>query len=161
MPNFARLQIAFKNVYVRVLTAVVLGMLTGWAIYKADIPQDPAPVVHSQNISEITQLAAQKDRLDYLMVAKPLSDTPRYIYKFKGAPQLHVVKVPSTSHINLEREVLLRNGLPYLGSLETLDAMIRRGEIDQVILALPWAAESRLQNLLRHFVPGVEAVQQV
>ena len=45
----------------------------------------------------------------------------------------------------------LRNGLPYLGSLETLDAMIRRGEIDQVILALPWAAESRLQNLLRHF----------
>ncbi|WP_052214305.1 exopolysaccharide biosynthesis polyprenyl glycosylphosphotransferase [Belnapia sp. F-4-1] len=45
----------------------------------------------------------------------------------------------------------LRNGLPYLGSLEALNAMIRRGEVDQVILALPWAAESRLQNLLRHF----------
>jgi cell division protease FtsH len=113
MPNFARLQIAFKNVYVRILTAVMLGVLTGWAIYKADIPQDPSPVVYSQNISEITQLAAQKDRLDYLIVAKPLSDSPRYIFKFKDAPQLHVVKVPSTSHLSLEREVLLKNAIPY------------------------------------------------
>jgi cell division protease FtsH len=113
MPNFARLQIAFKNVYVRILTAILLGVLTGWAIYKADIPQDPSPVVYSQNISEITQLATQKDRLDYLLVAKPLSDSPRYIYKFKDAPQLHVVKVPSTSHLSLEREVLLKNAIPY------------------------------------------------
>ncbi|SDB56284.1 exopolysaccharide biosynthesis polyprenyl glycosylphosphotransferase [Belnapia rosea] len=45
----------------------------------------------------------------------------------------------------------LRNGLPYLGSMETLAAMIRSGEVDQVILALPWAAEARLQSLLRHF----------
>lgn len=113
MPNFARIQIAFKNVYVRILTAVLLGILTGWAIYKADIPQDTASVVHSQNIAEITQLAAQKDRLDYLLVAKPLSDSPRYVYKFKDAPQLHVVKVPSTSHLSLEREVLLKNAIPY------------------------------------------------
>lgn len=113
MPNFARIQIAFKNVYVRILTAVMLGVLTGWAIYKADIPQDPSPVVYSQNISEITQLATEKDRLDYLLVAKPLSDSPRYIFKFKGAPQLHVVKVPSTSHLSLEREVLLKNAIPY------------------------------------------------
>jgi cell division protease FtsH len=113
MPNFARLQIAFKNVYVRILTAVLLGMLVGWAIYKADVPQDPSPVVYSQNISEITQLASQKDRLDYLLVANPLSDAPRYIYKFKGAPQLHVVKVPSSSHFALEREVLLKNVIPY------------------------------------------------
>jgi len=113
MPNFARIQIAFKNVYVRIMTAVLLGVLTGWAIYKADVPQDTAPVVHSQNIAEITQLAAQKDRLDYLLVAKPLSDSPRYVYKFKDAPQLHVVKVPSTSHLSLEREVLLKNAIPY------------------------------------------------
>ena len=113
MPNFARLQIAFKNVYVRILSAILLGVMTGWAIYKADIPQDPSPVVYSQNISEITQLAAQKDRLDYLLVAKPLSDSPRYIYKYKDAPQLHVVKVPSTSHLSLEREVLLKNAIPY------------------------------------------------
>lgn len=113
MPKFAQIQIAFKNVYVRILTAIVLGMLTGWFIYKANVPQDTAPVVHSQNIAEITELAANKERLDYLLIAKPLSDSPRYVYKFKGAPQLHVVKVPSTSHLSLEREVLLKNAIPY------------------------------------------------
>jgi cell division protease FtsH len=113
MPNFARLQIAFKNVYVRITAAIVLGMAVGLAIYKADVPQDPSPVVHSQNIAEITQLANQKDRLDFLLVAKPLSDAPRYVFKFKDAPQLHVVKVPSTSHLSLEREVLLKNAIPY------------------------------------------------
>ena len=30
---------------------------------------------------------------DYLLVAKPLSDTPRYVFKFKDASVLHVVKV--------------------------------------------------------------------
>ena len=74
MPNFARLQIAFKNVYVRIAAAVLLGALTGLAIYSADAPQDPSPVIHSQDISEITRLAGQKDKLDYLMVAKPLSE---------------------------------------------------------------------------------------
>jgi cell division protease FtsH len=113
MPNFARLQIAFKNVYVRLLTAALLGIAVGLFIYKSNVPQDPTPVVHSQNIAEITQLASQKDHLDYLLVAKPLSDAPRYIFKFKGAPELHVVKVPSTSHLSLEREVLLKNAIPY------------------------------------------------
>ncbi|MGZ5199375.1 MAG: AAA family ATPase [Telluria sp.] len=113
MPNFARLQIAFKNVYVRLITAVLLGIGVGLFIYKSNVPQDPSPVVHSQNIAEITQLASQKDRLDYLLVAKPLSDAPRYIFKFKGAQELHVVKVPSTSHLSLEREVLLKNAIPY------------------------------------------------
>lgn len=113
MPNFARLQIAFKNVYVRMALAVLLGVLVAVFIYRADVPQDPSPVVHSQNIAEITQLAANKDRLEYLLVAKPLSESPRYVYKFKGAPELHVVKVPSTSHLSLEREVLLKNAIPY------------------------------------------------
>jgi cell division protease FtsH len=113
MPNFSRLQIAFKNIYVRIATAVLLGILTGWAIYKADVPQDGAPIMHSQNIGEITELANQKGRLEYLLVAKPLSDAPRYVFKFKDAPQLHVVKVPSTSHFALEREVLLKNQIPY------------------------------------------------
>jgi cell division protease FtsH len=113
MPNFARLQIAFKNVYVRIAVAVLLGAAVALAIYKTDVPQDPSPVVHSQNIAEITQLAAQKERLEYLLVALPLSDSPRYVYKFKDAPALHVVKVPSTSHLSLEREVLLKNGIPY------------------------------------------------
>ncbi|GAB3398902.1 AAA family ATPase [Massilia agilis] len=113
MPNFARLQIAFKNVYVRILTAVLLGIGVGLFIYKSNVPQDPSPVIHSQNIAEITQLASQKDRLDYLLVARPLSDAPRYVFKFRGSSELHVVKVPSTSHLSLEREVLLKNAIPY------------------------------------------------
>ena len=113
MPNLAKLQIAFKNVYVRISAALLLATVIGLAIYKNDVPQDTSPVVYSQNISEITGLAAQKGNLEYLMVAMPLSETPRYIYKFKSAPQLHVVKVPSTSHLSLEREVLLKNAIPY------------------------------------------------
>ncbi|HEY0490370.1 MAG TPA: AAA family ATPase [Telluria sp.] len=113
MPNLAKLQIAFKNVYVRISAGLLLATVIGLAIYNNDVPQDTSPIVYSQNISEITGLADQKGRLDYLMVAKPLSETPRYIYKFKDAPQLHVVKVPSTSHLSLEREVLLKNAIPY------------------------------------------------
>jgi cell division protease FtsH len=113
MPNFARLRIAFKNVYFRIAVAVLLGIAAGLFIYKSNAPQDPSPVIHSQNIAEITQLTAQKDRLDYLLVAQPLSDAPRYVFKFKGSPVLHVVKVPSTSHLSLEREVLLKNAIPY------------------------------------------------
>lgn len=40
-----------------------------------------------------------------------------------------------------------RSGLPRIGSLQTLFAMIRRGEVDQVIFTLPWAAEERLLGL--------------
>ena len=113
MPNFAQLQIAFKNVYVRISAGILIATVIGLAIYKNDVPQTTSPIVYSQNISEITGLAAQKGNLEYLMVAKPLSETPRYIYKFKNAAQLHVVKVPSTSHLSLEREVLLKNAIPY------------------------------------------------
>lgn len=93
MPNFARLQIAFKNVYVRILSAILLGSLVALAVFTTDVQQDPSPVVHSQNIAEITSLASQKARLDYLLIAHPLSEAPRYIYKFKDAPNVHVVKV--------------------------------------------------------------------
>ena len=113
MPNLAKLQIAFKNVYVRI-SAALLVALTAWLVLSSgDVAQDTSPLVLSQNISEITALAARKDQLDYLLVAKPLSESPRYIFKFKGAPELHVVKVPSTSHLSLEREVLLKNAIPY------------------------------------------------
>lgn len=43
----------------------------------------------------------------------------------------------------------LAGGVPLLGPVETLFAMIRRGEVDQVIVAMPWAAEARGLALLR------------
>ena len=113
MTNLAKLQIAFKNVYVRIGAALLLALIAWLAIYKTEGAQDPSPLLHSQDISQITALAAEKDRLEYLLVARPLSESPRYVFKFKGAPQLHVVKVPSTSHLSLEREVLLKNAIPY------------------------------------------------
>ena len=129
MPNFAKLHIVFKNLYVRIAVGLLLAVAIGLAIYKSDVPQDPSPIVHSQDISRITALAADKARLDYLLVAKPLSESPRYVFKFKDAPQLHVVKVPSTSHLSLEREVLLKNAIPYSTQISRTSAQARdRGD---------------------------------
>ena len=114
MPTLYQLRIALKNTYVRLALGLLLALAVGAiAYYGNDVAQDDSPMVRSQNIAEITALSGQRERLDYLLIAKPLSEAPRYIFKFKDTPQLHVVKVPSTSHLSLEREVLLRNAIPY------------------------------------------------
>jgi cell division protease FtsH len=113
MFNFYKLQLALKNTWVRLALVVLAVAAVVFAVIRTDVTQDTSPVLRSQNISEITALVGQRARLDYLLIAHPLSDAPRYIYKFKDSAQLHVVKVPSTSHLSLEREVLLRNNLPY------------------------------------------------
>lgn len=43
-------------------------------------------------------------------------------------------------------------GVPVLGNLTTLIGMIRDGLIDQVVVALPWAAERRLQDVMARLV---------
>lgn len=114
MPLLYQLRLALRNIYVRVALACALVAGIGAILYFVnDVAQDARPLLRSQNIGEITALPGQRERLEFLLLAKPLSDTPRYIFKFKDAPSLHVVKVPATSHLSLEREVLLRNGLPY------------------------------------------------
>ncbi len=72
-----------------------------------------SPVVYSQDVSLITTLPARRDRLEYLLIAQPSSESPRYLIKFKGQPKIVSVKVPNSTHVNLEREVLLKNGIPY------------------------------------------------
>jgi len=42
----------------------------------------------------------------------------------------------------------LPGDLPLCGGLDALVAMVRRGGVDQVILALPWAADKRLQHIV-------------
>ena len=113
MPNLFKLQAALKNTYVRIALLIFLAGCALAAFFSGDVAQDKTLLLRSQNIAEITALPAQRASLEFLLIAKPLSDAPRYIFKFKNAPQLHVVKVPSTSHISLEREVLLKNALPY------------------------------------------------
>src|SRR6478609_6312298 len=114
MPRFSKVFQSIKNIYVQaaiallLLTAVVCAV-----IYKPVTSLKSMPVMQSQDISQITALATKKDRLEYLLLAEPLSDFPRYVFKYKNDNTLHVVKVPSTSHVNLEREVLLKNAIPY------------------------------------------------
>ncbi len=112
MFDFTKLQLALRNNYVRagLLALLVGGIAAAWF---GDTAQDPSPVRHSQNIAEITALPAAAARLDYLLVAKPLTEAPRYVFKFKDAPTLHVVKVPANTHQSLEREVLLKHAIPY------------------------------------------------
>ena len=113
MSKLYQLQIALKNLYVRIALALLVGAAVLAALYGSEVAQDRSPLLRSQNIAEITALSTQRERLEFLLVARPLSDAPRYIFKFREAPQLHVVKVPGTSHLSLEREVLLKNGIPY------------------------------------------------
>ncbi len=70
-------------------------------------------VVYSQDVSLITSLPTQRERLEYLLIAQPTSESPRYVIKFKDQSKMLSVKVPNSTHVNLEREVLLKNGLPY------------------------------------------------
>ncbi|WP_028101999.1 AAA family ATPase [Pseudoduganella violaceinigra] len=113
MFNLYKLQLALKNPLVRITLLLLACAALAFALLRGEVAQDAAPVLRSQNIGEITALVAQRDHLDYLLIARPLADSPRYIYKYKQDPTLHVVVVPSTSHQSLEREVLLRNNLPY------------------------------------------------
>lgn len=40
-------------------------------------------------------------------------------------------------------------GIPLLGSVDTLIGMIRQDQVDQVIVALPWTADQRLREVVR------------
>lgn len=114
MPRFSKVYDYINNAYVGAVLMVLLAFASVAAVvFKPLALRDATPVIQSQDISEITQLVANKHRLEYLLVAQPLSDFPRYVFKYKDAASIHVVKVPSTSHTNLEREVLLKNGIPY------------------------------------------------
>lgn len=161
-----KLQSALRNNYVRaalLLLAVAAAALFSW---RSDVPQDTGPLMRSQDISQITALATQRERLEYLMVAAPLSEAPRYIFKLKGDPMLRVIKVPSTSHLSLEREVLLRNNIPYSiaredylashkavlvdeddSKLARAGGFLRRHAVDILLIGL-------VLFMLRHGIPG-------
>ncbi|HVL76179.1 MAG TPA: AAA family ATPase [Noviherbaspirillum sp.] len=113
MPTFSKVFESTKNIYVRIGLVAVVALIALVIAFRPMSTAEPTTVVQSQDITEITRLAAEKERLEYLLLANPLSNFPRYVFKYKDAPQIHVVKVPSTSHQNLEREVLLKNGIPY------------------------------------------------
>lgn len=114
MPSFSWLAQSLKNVQLRTALFALL-LLTALIISIERAPKliEHSQVVYSQDISLITSLPAQRERLEYLLLVQPLSDSPRYVIKYKDQFKLLCVKVPSTTHINLEREILLKNDIPY------------------------------------------------
>ena len=164
-----KIQSALRKNYVRAALLVLvasLALLYGW---RAEVPQDAAPLLRSQDIAQITALPAQRARLDYLLIANPQSEAPRYIYKMKGDPLLYVVKVPGSTHLSLEREVLLRNNIPYAiaredflashkaalrdddgGALARAGAFLGRHVVDLLLVGIALF-------LLRQALPGIGA----
>jgi cell division protease FtsH len=129
--------------------AVGLAALALFTFFKMNRPvQDTVPIVQSQDIAEISALVANTNRLDYLLIAKPSSDNPRYVFKFRDEQQIHVVKVPSTSHLNIEREVLLKHAIPYSFAsadyLETHNAIF--DDSDAHASSLPEVKEFFMRN---------------
>jgi cell division protease FtsH len=114
MPNFSALAHTLNKSLLRVTLFIFLLLTIAIAAIDHSMKTPRAdPVAHSQDIAQITALAANRSRLDYLLLAQPQSDSPRYIIKYKDQPGIVVVTVPGTTHMNLEREVLLKNGIPY------------------------------------------------
>ena len=113
MFNFYKLQMALRKTTVRAALLVLTLSLAILLGLRAEVPQDPSPILRTQDIAQITALPAKRAQLEYLLIAAPQSDAPRYVFKLKNDNKLYVVKVPGTTHISLEREVLLRNNLPY------------------------------------------------
>jgi cell division protease FtsH len=118
MPNFSSLlssiALLLKNVKLRTALFALL-LLSAIIISIEGAPKllPSSPVVYSQDISLIASLPSQRERLDFLLIAQPTSESPRYVIKYKDQKKMLAVKVPNSTHVNLEREVLLRNGIPY------------------------------------------------
>ncbi|MRW87732.1 AAA family ATPase [Pseudoduganella sp. FT26W] len=108
-----KLQTALRKTTVRAALLVLTISLAILLGLRAEVPQDASPILRTQDIAQITALPAKRAQLDYLLIAAPQSDAPRYIFKLKDDAKLYVVKVPGTTHLSLEREVLLRNNIPY------------------------------------------------
>ncbi|EEF22564.1 26S protease regulatory subunit, putative, partial [Ricinus communis] len=108
-----KLQTALRKTTVRAALLVLTLSLAVLLGLRAEVAQDPTPILRTQDIAQITALPAKRAQLDYLLIAAPQSDAPRYVFKLKNDNKLYVVKVPGTTHLSLEREVLLRNNLPY------------------------------------------------
>jgi len=114
MSNFLSLAPHLKSMVLRMtIFLLMLTSVTLIAIERAPKHQVENLVQHSQDISLITALADKDKQLDYLLLAEPQSEFPRYVIKYKDQPKIIVVKVPSSSHMNLEREVLLKYRIPY------------------------------------------------
>jgi len=114
MPKLTSVTQLLKHDYVRNALFGLL-LLSALVVSVGHLPNQSVSsnVIFSQDIALITQIPERRDALDYLLLAQPLSNFPRYLIKYKDQAKIISVKVPSNTHMNLEREVLLRHGIPY------------------------------------------------
>ena len=114
MPNFFVFVRSFQVLPRRIALFATL-LIAALALSVYQVPQQPeySQVIYSQDISLITELPAHRHTLDFLLLAQPLADFPHYIIKHKGQTKLVSVKIPQTTQVSLEREVLLRNAIPF------------------------------------------------
>ena len=99
------------------LASLAIMALAGWGVWKMTMAEkDKSDVEYllTQEISQVTALVNKKHQLEFLKIARPDSDFPRYVFALKGEDKkIHVVRVPKLTHASLESEILLRNDLPY------------------------------------------------
>jgi len=102
MPKFTSLTQLLKREQIR---NTLFGLLLLSAIFisvQRGAPQtESSNIIFSQDISLITQLPERRDALEYLLLAQPLSEFPRYLIKYKDQAKIISVKVPSNTHVNL------------------------------------------------------------
>lgn len=77
------------------------------------LSMSPTDVSYSQSVTDIVAGTQDLARLKSLTVVEPESRTPKYVLQFKDSETVSVVTVPRTTHLNLESEVLLKQGVPY------------------------------------------------
>ena len=72
----------------------------------------------------------------------------RFVDYVQSSDRLTITLVGLFDDRRPDRLPITVSGAPVLGDLEALISMIRAGQIDQVVLALPWSAERRLRGLV-------------
>jgi len=114
MPNFLVLVRSLRLCTNRSwMFAIVLLAALIVSVYTSPQIVHSSSIIYSQDISLLTKLPEKRQQLDYVLLARPLDDFPRYIIKFKGQTKLISVKIPQTTQVNLEREVLLKHAIPF------------------------------------------------
>ena len=112
MPNFLVLVRSLTlNTNDSWMFAIVLLAALIVSVYTSPQIVHSSSVIYSQDISLLTKLPEKRQQLDFVLLARPLDDFPRYIIKFKDQTKLISVKIPQTTQVNLEREVLLKHAM--------------------------------------------------
>ncbi|MCE2870233.1 MAG: hypothetical protein LW714_02325, partial [Oxalobacteraceae bacterium] len=114
MPNFLVLVRSLTlNTNDSWMFAIVLLAALIVSVYTSPQIVHSSSVIYSQDISLLTKLPEKRQQLDFVLLARPLDDFPRYIIKIKDQTKLISVKIPQTTQVNLEREVLLKHAIPF------------------------------------------------